>query len=191
MARKQVTGVLVAEQTNVVLFWPLIWSAVEWYGESGVTGVEPLTNWLERAYVQMVGWRQMDPNGHYELKNGDRHRLAFVCNGKRDFQYGGVRRPYIGLPDRIEPRVGSKDWFGWLCHELSHDFFHEPRLGPDAEEWGDGLCDYFRYQLLRSLGMPRAAQEFHEIVVSAQPTDSYGQPAKLLLPYQHLRRLLV
>lgn len=190
------------ETQNTVLFWPTGWPGPErsasssretspWYSESGVNQASDLACWLERVYEQMCEWMDFNPNEHYSCKNGMRHRLAFVCNGKEDFQLENDRgeplpRPYIGLRDGDKPtKCGEEDWFGWLCHELSHDFLHEPRLGPDAACWGEGLCDYFRCKLLSALRMNQAAANFEQRIKSCTaPDDKYHQPAKLLLEYE-------
>ena len=184
------------EYENALLFWPDTWLP-QWYEESGVKDVRELACWLDRAYQQMTAWTEFDPNEYYSCKNDMRHRLAFVCNGKWDFQFENDRgeplpRPYIGLRDGQDPKCGSEDWFewfGWLCHELSHDFLHEPRLGPDAAEWGEGLCNYFRCKLLSALGMVQAADDFEcRYVTPAAENDKYNQPAKLLLAYEREHR---
>ncbi len=139
----------------------------------------------------MIAWTEFDPNRYYSCKNGVSDRFAFVCNGERDFVFGGaLPRPYVGLRDGRDPKCGSKDWFGWLCHELSHDFLHEPRFCPDLEKWGDGLCDYFRCKLLSALGMEEAAGRFLSCVMGAQPRDACKRPAKLLLQYEYTHNVL-
>ena len=177
--------VTVYETVNTVLFWPGGWSP-QWYQESGVNQVSGVASWLERAYEQMCEWMAFEPNEYYLRKNGVRHRLAFVCNGESVFQAGRGPRPYIGLGKGEKPCWhGSEDWFGWLCHELSHDFLHEPRLGPDAACWGNGLCDYFRCKLLHALGMKKAATNFERYTEThAVPHNEYSSPAKLLLEYE-------
>lgn len=173
------------ESENIVLLWPSAWSP-RWCDESGVKDVREVVCWLERAYQQMTAWTEFDPNRYYSCKNGVRDRLAFVCNGQRDFVFGGaLRRPYIGLGKGQDPTWhASEDWFGWLCHELSHDFLHEPRFCPGLEKRGDGLCDYSRCKLLSALGMEGAAGRFLSCVMEAQPRDACKRPAKLLLQYE-------
>ncbi|MGB9408372.1 MAG: hypothetical protein WCA89_12600, partial [Terracidiphilus sp.] len=175
------SGVQVHESTEVILFWPDGWTP-QWYVESQVSTPAGMVQWLDKAYQTMVGWTDVNPNDHYQRKNGVRNRLCFVCNGKGDFVFGGVLRPYIGLRDGRNPVAGSEDWFGWLCHELAHDFFHEPRLVQDFEPWGDGMCDYSRTNLLMELGMPVASTRFKNSNI--QRSDRYGRPAKLLFDYE-------
>jgi len=185
------SSVTVYERDDIVLFWPHSW--VEQPNQApGVTGVTDTASWFQAAYRQMCEWRQLDPNEYYLRENGVRQRLVFACNGKKDFQIEDCRRepllrPYIGLRDGKSPTYGSNDWFGWLCHELSHDFLHKPRLGPDAEHWGDGLCDYFRCKLLAAQGMDDAAVQFEHAIrhrAAQNASDTYAAPAQLLLDYE-------
>jgi len=161
-----------------------------WDPESMIRDVHEASLWLGRAYIQMREWVQLDPNTHYASKNLARHRLCYACNGKEDFQVDGLQRPYVGLRCDDNAQVGTADWLGWLCHETAHDFFHEPRLTSDAEGWGDGLCDYSRYHLLRTLGMPQAAKQFRTKLACAPLNDKWKYPAKLLLGYECKNHLL-
>lgn len=171
--------------SNIVLFWPECW-VPEWYYETGIDKPRQVTDWLEKTYQQMKAWTRFNPNEYYSSKNGVRDRLALVCNGQRDFVFGGgLSRPYVGLRDGRDPKCDSKDWFGWVCHELSHDFLHEPRFCPDFEKWTEGLCDHFRCKLLSALGMKDAAAGFEADVMKALIDDPWKRPAKLLLDYEH------
>lgn len=95
----------------------------------------------------------------------------FVHDGMLDYNYGGnLARPVIGLRDLSG--VGSEDWFGWLTHELCHEFllrFREVTGTPEDNAWHEALCDYLRYWLLKESGMPEAAKNWWEKLRNASP----------------------
>ena len=161
----------VAEEANVVLIVPCNWQP-QWSAESGVTNNTACVRWLDRAYELMRTWTGEDPN-HTHATTHERHRLVLVANGTCDFVFGGVPRPFIGLRDGLSPRYGTNGWFGWIAHELSHDFFHAQRYNTGRSIWGEGMCDYSRYHVLSANGMPNAAAEW-ELSLSVDPPDKYG-----------------
>lgn len=141
----------VHERNGIVLFWPPGW-VPNWDAGFEVHDDSGMADWLERAWEQMRIWTHNDPNEWHARRNGERHRLVFTCDGKGDFIVDTLPRPYIGLRDGRDPPVGSEDWLGWLCHELSHDFFHGQRVNTGPSSWGEGMCDYSRFQLLQTIG---------------------------------------
>ena len=169
---------------HVVLVWPET-MAVAWYPESHVTEPDGLADWLERCYGLCVGWLGVDPDAQWNAgKDGDgRARLVFVHNGMSDYNYGGsLPRPVIGLRDFSG--VGSEDWFGWLTHELSHEFLlrFPSVVGTSADnEWHEALSDYLRYWLLKESGMPEAAAHWLDKLRHASPQDKYQGGAKLVM----------
>jgi len=176
-------GVEPCEGLDIVLFWPRHW-VPEWYDESGVSEPRELAGLLDRVFQTMCVWWGLNPNDVYAERNGVLHRLVFACDGGRDFIFGGPPRPYIGLQDGSNPKAGTADWFGWLMHELSHDFFHDPRLGPDAADWGEGIANYCRFHVLRAFGMVEEMEATLSRIQNASKTDEYNWPAKLLLNYE-------
>lgn len=173
----------VIEQPDVVLVWPSSWQP-DWYGESSVNNPQDMAVWLNNAFATMRNMTQIDPNSFHQKSCRARHRLVFVQNGNSDFVFGGVQRPYIGLRDGKSPVAGTEDWFGWLLHELSHDFFHQQNFNTDSGDWGDGMCDFSRYHLLLSLGMPIAAANWLQQIQNASPDNKYMEPARLLIKFE-------
>ena len=171
---------------HIVLVWPKD-MAVNWYPESKVKGPEQLADWLEKCYMLSVGWLKIDPNKQLNRNktSSQRARLVFVHNGMRDYNYGGtLPRPVIGLRDFSG--VGSEDWFGWLTHELSHEFFlrfPEVTGTPEDNAWHEALCDYMRYWLLKESGMPQAARNWLGVLQKASPLDYYKGGAYAILNY--------
>jgi hypothetical protein len=148
-----------------------------------------MADWLEKAFQLSARWTRFDPNDHYARRNGENIRLIFVHNGSADFDFGG-KRPLIGLRDLKNPPAGSEDWFGWLAHELSHDFWHEhPAFQRVKEVWGEGMCDYERYSLLLSMGLPEAARHWNQSLQEAHLDDRYRGGAWMLLRFQRAHSL--
>lgn len=171
---------------HIVLVWPKEMK-VNWYPESKVDGPDQLADWLEKCYGLCIGWLGINPNA--ELNAGktssQRARLIFVHNGMRDYNLGGnLPRPVIGLRDFSG--VGSEDWFGWLTHELSHEFllrFREVKGTPEDNAWHEALCDYMRYWLLKESGMPRAAKNWRTKLRNASPMEPYQGGANIIMEY--------
>jgi len=176
------------EKAEIVLLWPPNWIP-QWYGEPGVHAPSEMADWLEHAWEQMRQWTGFDPNVWHAGRNGERHRLVFACDGRRDFVFGGVTRPCIGLRDGRNPSAGSEEWFGWLCHELAHDFFHQQRVNTSQPRWGEGMCDYSRYCLLGTIGMPGAARHWEESLYRAAATDRYKAAARMILDFERQNNL--
>ena len=174
------------ERKHLVLIWPADLK-VNWYKESRVHDPGQLADWLEKCYALCVDWLKIDPDRQLNAgKNSSRRaRLLFIHNGMRDYNFGGeLPRPVIGLRDLRG--VGSEDWFGWLTHELSHEFFLRfPEVVATAENnaWHEALCDYLRYWLLKESGMPVAAGHWREILRRASPHDRYKGGANIILTY--------
>jgi hypothetical protein len=174
---------------NIILVWPKNLKP-EWQVESSVRSPQDMADWLETAYRFSARWTRFDPNQHYARGNGEYHRLAFVHNGTSDFIFGGLMRPYIGLRDLKDPPAGGEDWFGWLTHELSHDFWHEhPAFERVKGAWGEAMCDYERYSLLLNIGMPITAKNWEQVLQHAPPDDRYRGGAWLFLKLQREERL--
>jgi hypothetical protein len=174
---------------HIILVWPKDLRP-QWYEEAGVSGPEDMADWLETAYRFNARWSRFDPNAHYAKDNGEYSRLIFVHSGFSDFIFGGIARPYIGLRDLKNPPAGSEDWFGWLTHEMSHDFWHEhPEFKRVKETWGEAMCDYERYSLLLNMGMPVAAKNQEQVLKNASPDDRYRGGAWLFLKLQREERL--
>ena len=174
---------------HVILVWPKD-LPVQWYDESRVNGPDAMADWVETAYRFSARWTRFDPNGHYARRNGDRHRLVFVRNGSSDFVFGGVKRPLIGLRDLKNPPAGSEDWFGWIAHELSHDFWHEhPAFERVKSPWDEAMCDYHRHALLLNMGMPKAAANWEQVLRRAPANDAYRGGARVFLKYPRDQRL--
>lgn len=171
---------------HIVLVWPETMD-VTWYPESRVNGPEQLADWLETCYGLCRGWLGIDPNRKLNANKrvSQQARLIFIHNGMRDYNFGGVlTRPLIGLRDFSG--VGSEDWFGWLTHELSHEFFLRfPAVTgtPDDNAWHEALCDYLRYWLLKESGMPQAAQRWRDLLKKASPQDPYKGGADAIMDY--------
>ena len=152
---------------HVVLVWPE-GLPVSWYAESGVTGPDGLADWLERCYGLCKDWLGIDPNAQLNegKEPGRKARLMFLHNGMGDYNFGGnLPRPVIGLRDL--DGAGSEDWFGWLTHELSHEFllrFPEVTGTPADNAWHEAFCDYLRYWLLKESGMPEAAERWKAVL---------------------------
>ena len=186
--RKTVSSALESSKSyprdHIVLVWPESLD-VSWYPESKAEGPEELADWLERCYGLCVSWLKIDPDRELNDGKGDsgRSRLVFIHNGMRDYNLGGsLPRPVIGLRDFSG--VGSEDWFGWLTHELSHEFLLRfPSVVGTREdnEWHEALCDYLRYWQLKESGMPEAAAHWLEKLRQASPRDKYQGGAKLVM----------
>jgi len=187
LANQSIDNYQVVEQSDVVLIWPQQWQP-NWSTESQVNNCDEMAQWLNTAFGTMRNWTNVNPNTIYLKRNGVWDRLIFVYNGKSDFIFG-VPRPYIGLRDGKSPLPGTEDWFGWLLHELSHDFFHEQPFNIGLGDWGDGTCDYSRYHLLVSLGMSKAATNWMQHIQGSSPNDRYGEPARLLLKFEKDNKL--
>ena len=176
----------VCEREHIVLVWPENLQ-VDWYPESGVRDPDQLADWLEKCYVLCVDWLKIDPNRQLNAnKSGSMQaRLMFIHNGMRDYNFGGkLPRPVIGLRDLRG--VGSEDWFGWLTHELGHEFFlrfPEVVSTSDNNTWHEALCDYMRYWLLKESGMPLAAEHWRKILHRASRRDHYKGGADIILKY--------
>lgn len=176
----------VHERNHIVLVWPKNLS-VAWYPESKVRSPAQLADWLERCYSLSIEWFGIDPNRQLNAGKDERRRarLMFVHNGMRDYNFGGrLPRPVIGL--RNLSGVGSEDWFGWLTHELSHEFLMRfPNVvGKDENNaWQEALCDYFRYWLLKETGMPTAAANWRERLRRSPRLDRYKGGADIILSY--------
>jgi hypothetical protein len=169
---------------NIVLMWPKN-ARPDWYAESPVASPAHLADWLERVYETQREWTSYDPNAYYSTTLGVPYRLVYIANGAGDFVFGGVPRPYIGLREVFAETTGSEDWFGWLTHETSHDFWHEhPDFKRVKEEWGEGMCDYSRLFLLGATGMPKAAEHWRAILERADDHDRYRGRARMLLDFQ-------
>ena len=176
---------IIARQ-NIILVWPKH-LAPEWYTESRVSNPQQMADWLEAAYCFAAKWARFNPNDYYAFQNKERIRLVFLHNDASYFTFGG-KRPYIGL--RQEPAVGSEDWFGFLAHEMSHDFWHEhPAFKRVKSPWGEAMCDYQRYALLLNTGMPEAAQRWERLLQRAAPDDCYRGGAWMLLRFQRDHKL--
>ena len=176
------------ETAEVALCWPSTWNVI-WCEESGVHNPSEMAGWLERAWEQMRTWTNFDPNVWHAERNGERHRLVFACDGRRDFIVDRLPRPYIGLRDGQNPPAGSEDWFGWLCHELAHDFFHQQGVNTGRTIWGEGMADYSRYHLLATMGMSGTARRWEESLQRAAPTDRYKAAARMILNYERSNSL--
>lgn len=180
----------VHERKHIVLVWPKN-LRVGWYPESKVQGPGELADWLERCYSLSSQWLGIDPDQQLNAgKDGSqRARLIFIHNGMRDYNFGGkLPRPVIGLRDL--GGVGSEDWFGWLTHELSHEFFIRfPEVVGSSENstWHEALCDYMRYWLLKGSGMPTAAANWRELCRKASRRDHYKGGADIILSYHESR----
>jgi hypothetical protein len=178
----------VIAREHIILAWPKDLKP-QWCEEAKVTNPQQMADWLERAYQLSAQWTRFDSNAHYARRNQENIRLIFIHNGSSDFVCGG-RRPFVGLRDLKQPPAGSGDWFGWLMHELSHDFWHEhPAFARVKNRWGEGMCDYERYWLLLRLGMPNAARRWDESLQQARPDDAYRGGAWVLLRYQREHHL--
>jgi hypothetical protein len=188
ICRKRRGDCVIVQRENIILVWPRAWKPA-WYGESKAQTPDDLADYLELAYRLMARWTNHDPNAHYAERNKERARLIFIYSGDSDFVFGGAR-PYIGLRDGTNPVAGTEDWFGWLAHEMSHDFWHEhPVFQKVKEPWGEAMCDYSRYYILLNCGMPEAAFRWRAVCESAAPTDRYRGGATVLLRYDHDHRL--
>ena len=169
---------------HIVLVWPEKLDAA-WYPESGVKGPDGLADWLETCYGLCRSWLKIDPDEQWNSgrDNARRARLVFVHNGMRDYNFGGtLPRAVIGLRDFAS--VGTEDWFGWLTHELCHDFLLlSPGVAgtPEDNEWHEAICDYLRYWLLKDSGMPEAAGRWLDVLRRASPLDKYQGGAKLVM----------
>ncbi|MGD1085044.1 MAG: hypothetical protein ABSA47_09885 [Verrucomicrobiota bacterium] len=173
---------------HIILVWPNDLKP-QWYAESQVRNPLEMADWLETAFRFSARWTRFDPNDHYARRNGENIRLIFVHNGSFDFNFGG-KRPFIGLRDLKKPLAGSEDWFGWLAHELSHDFWHEhPAFQRVKDVWGEGMCDYERYSLLLNMGMPEAARHWNQLLQDAHLDDRYRAGAWMFLRFQRSHSL--
>ncbi|MBQ7208976.1 MAG: hypothetical protein IJS01_14350 [Lentisphaeria bacterium] len=176
----------VYEQKHIVLVWPKD-LRVKWCPESNVKDPRQLAEWLERCYTLCVRWLDIDPDRQLNAgrPGGRRARLIFIHNGMRDYNFGGrLPRPVIGLRDLRG--VGSEDWFGWLTHELSHEFFLRfPKIvGSDENNaWHEALCDYMRYWLLKESGMPAAAANWRQALRRASRKDRYKGGADIIMTW--------
>jgi len=174
------------EREHIILIWPENLQ-VSWYQESGVRNPDHLADWLEKCYMLCIEWLKIDPNQHYNLNKltSQKARLIFIHNGMRDYNFGGkLPRPVIGLRDFSG--VGSEDWFGWLTHELSHEFFlcfPEIVSSPKNATWHEALCDYMRYWLLKESGLPAAANRWRQVLRHAERHDKYKGGADIILNY--------
>jgi len=178
----------VIAREHIILAWPKELNP-QWYDEAKLSSPQQMANWLEKAYRLSAQWMRFDPNAHYALRNKENIRLIFIHNGSSDFVFGG-KRPLIGLRDLKNPPAGSEDWFGWLTHELSHDFWHEhPAFARVKNHWGEAMCDYERYWLLLQLGLPEAARRWEESLRHARPDDAYRGGAWVFLHYQREHQL--
>ena len=181
-------AVTVIGREHIVLVWPDKLKP-NWYVEAGVHSPEQMADWLETAYRFSARWTRFDPNVLYARRNGENIRLIFIQNGSSDFVFGG-KRPFIGLRDLKNPPAGSEDWFGWLTHEMSHDFWHEhPAFKRVKNPWGEGMCDYERYCLLLNMGMPQAARRWGQSLQQAPRDDAYRGGAWLFLQFQRTHAL--
>jgi len=159
----------------------------KWYPESEIDSPEKMADWLEKIYVLSMEWISFDPNKCYAKRNGRIIRLIFIDKGNKDFQFGGKsKRPYIGLVDLVRDKDGTdEDRLGWFTHELSHDFWHEnPDFKSVKDPWGEAMCDFERYWLLKESGMPIAAERWLQRLKNANPKDKYRGGAWILLDYQ-------
>ena len=148
-----------------------------------------MADWLETAFRFSARWTRFDPNDHYARRNGENIRLIFIHNGSGDFAFGG-KQPFIGLRDLKNPLAGSEDWFGWLAHELSHDFWPEhPAFQRVKEVWGEGMCDYERYSLLLNMDMPEAARHWNQSLQEAHLDDRSRGGAWMFLRFQRSHSL--
>ncbi len=159
---------------HVVLAWPR-GLFPDWDGESRVTNRSDMADWLDDAYRLQMHMTRFDPSVRYQQDSGTYDRLVFIYNGHGDFVSGGsLPIPYVGLRDLKNPKPGTADWFGWLSHELSHDFWHKhPAFERTKNEWGEGMCDYSRYYILLNMGMPRAAKIWKQGLRTADYHDRY------------------
>lgn len=174
----------VITRKDIILVWPAAKNP-NWCLEAHVHNPQEMADWLEKVYQFCARWTKFDPNEYYATRHRDHSRLIFIHNGKRDFVYGPGKRPYIGLRDLEDPPAGSEGWFGWLCHELSHDFWREhPAFKRVKAEWGEGMCDYHRLALLRSMGLPEAAARDESRIRKSRPDDRYLGAALMLLQLQ-------
>jgi hypothetical protein len=173
---------------HIILVWPRHLEP-RWYRESRVTNPNQMADWLEKVYQLSARWTRFDPNKHYAERNHEPARLVFLHSGDRDFVFGG-KRPFIGLRDLKDPPVGTEDWFGWLIHELSHDFWHEhPVFERVKNPWGEAMCDYHRYELLLHLDMRQAAARWLQHLRQAPPDDGYRGGAWMFVRVQRKHRL--
>jgi hypothetical protein len=176
----------VFERPHVILVWPRAWSP-SWDAESGVTNPEQAADWIENAFVMMKSWTGYDPNQDYRFKFAQDSRLVFLFDGKhQDYIWSTMRNGprFIALRDPHRIMLGSQDWFGWISHELSHDFWHNhPEIVNSKKVWGEGLCDFMRYQILLHQGMPVAADHERRRIQNARPNDVYLGGAKHFLDY--------
>jgi hypothetical protein len=179
----------VQARDHIILVWPrnLVTS---WCEESTVKNPQQMADWLEDGYRFYMHWTRYDPNSSYQRESGSHDRLIFIYNGKSDFNFPSKQRPYVGLHDLQKPKPGSEDWFGWLAHEMAHDFWHEhPIFRRSKDQWGEAMCDYSRYYLLLNEGMPKEAQRFQGDLVSADVHDRYKGGAYMLLQLDRLHHL--
>jgi hypothetical protein len=173
---------------HIILVWPKDLKP-RWYRESRVTNPNQMADWLEKAYKLSAHWTRFDPNKHYAERNHEPARLVFIHSGDGDFVFGG-KRPFIGLRDLKDPEVGTEGWFGWLMHELSHDFWHEhPVFEKVKNPWCEAMCDYHRYELLLNLEMRQAAARWLQLLRQASPDDAYRGGAWMFLRLQRKNRL--
>jgi hypothetical protein len=140
--------------------------------ESHVKNREQLADWLERAYCLLRDVTYHDPNAVNELKTGERHRLAIVWNGRKNYNFGGQKRPYIGASEG----VGSEAWFHYICHEMGHDFFHiHPDFKDKIKGWVEAMAEYMHFYLLEEMGMPVASRRFEEKMAASFRVDPFSR----------------
>ena len=174
------------ERKHIILVWPETLT-VDWYFESNVQGPEQLADWLEQSYTLCTDWFKINPNELINKGKSPRKqaRLILIHNGMRDYNIGGeLPRPVIGLRDL--QGVGSEDWFGWLTHEIAHEFFCQlPELVNNSENntWHEALCDYMRYWLLKETGMPKASLNWRKVLQSASRDDKYKGGAEIIMSF--------
>jgi hypothetical protein len=167
----QVPNCEVIGRENIVLLWNRNLKP-SYYAESQVANREQLADWIERAYCALRDVTYHDPNAFHQLKTGERHRLAIVWNGRKNYHFGGQKRPYIGASEG----VGSSAWFHYICHELGHDFFHvHPEFKDKIKGWVEGMAEYMHFYLLEEMGMPVAARRFEEKMVASYRIDPFSR----------------
>ena len=188
MLAAQVPDCDVIGRENIVLLWPLKMKTAYYY-EANVANREQLADWLERAYELLRDVTFHDPNAANQLKNGERHRLAIVWNGQKNYHFGGAtKRPYIGS----KSYVCNESWFNYICHEMGHDFFHlHPDFRGRVTGWNEGLAEYMHFYLLQQMGMPETAKRFEAKMAETyrvDPFSPYRGRAYQFVLMQHKRK---
>jgi hypothetical protein len=192
---------------QIILVWPKGFQPATWAPTLKVENAGQMATLLDTAYAIYADWFQHDPNEFLRQPGKPRVRLV-LRPGKTereghvewegDFRFPqpwgtetSVIRPYIGLRDPFRSEVGSEGWFGWLLHEMAHDFLHLKPLGM-SPGYGEGFCDFARYQALRHFQIEDEARA-NRAAYESNAFDGYHTPAGLLIstfeagPYKTVR----